>query len=59
MTKEKLKSYIQKDLRKLDKEQKAEVKKIDAPKKGIQHSIELLAYLVSRKNTLKEILSLL
>jgi len=58
MTKSALKAYIEKDIRKLEREQNAERIRIDAPKKQTQHSSELLTYLVTRKNTLKEILAL-
>lgn len=54
MTKEKLKAYIQKDLRKIAGERK----KLPAKKLGAEDT-HLRVYLISRQTTLKEILNLL
>ncbi len=56
MTKTKLKAYIQKDIRKLEKEQKELVGKI---KHGNDTRAYRRDYLITRKHTLKEILSLI
>lgn len=60
MTKTALKAYIQKDLRKIDGEIKKEKKRMEKMviKEPLQPST-LLAHLISRKGTLREILSLL
>lgn len=59
MTKEKLKAYIQKDLRKLEKE-KAKIIPVKKNKYVTHTDSEvLLTYVTGRYHTLKEILSLL
>lgn len=56
MTLDKLKIYIEKDIKRLEKEQAAEIARL--PKMG-KEKTTTLTYLVTRKHTLKEILKLL
>lgn len=57
MTTKKLVAYIKSDIKRLDKEQFSEMKKLSGKYSGL--GTVTLDYLVTRKHTLKEILSLI
>jgi hypothetical protein len=58
MTPEKVKAKIAADIRKLDKEQEAEQKKASY-KSGKSNNAYLLAYIITRKKTLQEVLNMM
>ena len=59
MTKAKVTSFIRRDIRKLDKLQKIEVKKHPETGSNKKPNGVMIAYVITRKNTLKEILAML
>lgn len=59
MTLEKVKSKLRRDIAKLKKEQAEEVAKCDRSKPNKQPNDHLIAYIITRKKTLQEVLNML